>query len=100
MDILFLCSQNANHSKTAEDYFKERFNTASASLFNDTPVTKAHLEWADTIAVIEEHQRSELAIRFPDTYLQKRILNMDIPDIFRRDQPELLEILKERSDLF
>tara|TARA_Y100000310_G_scaffold289971_1_gene316797 strand:- start:3353 stop:3655 length:303 start_codon:yes stop_codon:yes gene_type:complete len=94
MNILFICNQNENRSKTAEKLFKGRFNTKSAGLYNENPVTKQQLQWADKIIVMEDHQRTELSKRFPKEYMQKQILSINIPDIYHFDQPELKEILK------
>ena len=96
MNILFICNQNENRSKTAEKLFKDRFKTKSAGLYNQKPVTQKQIEWADTIIVMESDQRSEIAKRFPNLYMQKRILSLDIPDIYHFDQPELKSILNSK----
>lgn len=101
MNILFSCNQNENRSKTAEKLFKDRFKTKSAGLYNLKPVTRKQLQWANTIIVMEEHQRHEIAMRFPDVYMQKRILSMDIPDIYHYNQLELIDVLKSKiNELF
>jgi len=96
MKILFVCNQNENRSKTAEIIFSEKYHTKSAGLYNEKPVTEQQLSWADVVIVMEDHQRSEIARRFPKQYLQKRILSLDIPDVYRYNQPELIEALKSR----
>jgi predicted protein tyrosine phosphatase len=45
MNVLFVCNQNKNRSKTAEELFKYGFNTKSAGLFNQNPVSKKELNW-------------------------------------------------------
>lgn len=101
MKILFVCNQNENRSKTAKKVFKNRFKTKSAGLHNARPVTKKKLLWADAVVVMEDVQRSEIAKRFPDIYMQKRILCLNVPDIYHCDQPELIEILKSKiNELF
>jgi predicted protein tyrosine phosphatase len=67
-------------------------------LYNEQPVTGAQLEWADVVVVMEDVQRSELAKRFPKQYLQKRILSLDVPDVFKHNQPELVEMLKAKVE--
>ncbi len=94
MKVLFICNQNQNRSKTAEEVFREQFNTLSAGLYNQKPVTEKQLQWADVVVVMEEEQRHEVAKRFPELYLQKRILCLDIPDIYHYNDPPLIEILK------
>jgi len=45
---------------------------------------------------MEDEQRSEIAKRFPDVYMQKHILSLGIPDIYYYKQPELVSILKSK----
>ena len=96
MKVLFICNQNQNRSKTAEDIFKERFQTKSAGIYNGKPVTEKQLSWADLVVVMEDIQRSEIAKRFPEKYMQKRVLSLNIPDIYHYNQPELIDLLKSK----
>jgi len=101
MKLLFVCNQNENRSKTAEKLFKNKYKTKSAGLYNEKSVTEKEISWADVIVVMEEHQRSELAKRFPKLYMEKRILSLNIPDIYYYKQPKLVNVLKSRvSGLF
>ena len=96
MKVLFICNQNLNRSKTAEELFKDRFETKSAGLYNEKPVTEKQLSWADVVVVMEDIQREEVAMRFPKQYMQKRILSFNIPDVYHYNQPELVNLLKSR----
>ena len=96
MKILFICNQNENRSKTAEKLFKKNFETKSAGLFNESPVTSSELEWADTIIVMEDKQRSKIAKRFPKEYMKKKILSLNVPDVYSYNQPELVKILESK----
>lgn len=98
MKVLFICNQNQNRSKTAEELFKDRFETRSAGIYNEKPVTEKQISWADVVIVMEEAHRREIAKRFPKQYMQKRIISFDIPDIYHYNQPQLVEILKERVE--
>ncbi|MBD3249761.1 phosphotyrosine protein phosphatase [Candidatus Woesearchaeota archaeon] len=98
MNVLFICNQNENRSKTAELIFKDRFKTKSAGLFNVKPVSSKDIGWTDKVVVMEDRQRSEIGKRFPREYMQKQILSLDIPDIYRFNQPELVEILKNKME--
>ncbi|MFA5141776.1 MAG: phosphotyrosine protein phosphatase [Candidatus Woesearchaeota archaeon] len=101
MKVLFICNQNKHRSKTAEVIFKDRFNTRSAGLFNEKPIQEADMSWADTIAVMEDFQRTELSNRFPKQYLNKKIISLNISDEFSYMQPELISLLKKRmNELF
>src|SRR3989344_429077 len=96
MNALFICNQNKNRSKTAELLFQGRFNVKSAGLHGGKIITKKELGWADIVFVMEEEQRHELAKRFPTEYLRKRILNLDIPDIYTFNQPTLAKLLQHK----
>jgi predicted protein tyrosine phosphatase len=90
---LFVCNQGENRSKTAAKLFNGKF----ASLYNlKNILTKEILEKTDIIYVFEEEQREEIAKRFPLQYMKKKIINLDVPDIYRYNQPELITILKKK----
>ncbi len=96
MNVLFICNQNQNRSKTAEEIFKGRFNTKSSGLFTSNLVSEKELFWADVVVVMEDAQRIEIAKRFPEQCLLKRIVCLGIPDIFRYNQPELVGMLESK----
>ena len=96
MRVLFVCNQNQNRSKTAEMLFKDKFETRSAGLYNEKPVTREQLDWADTVVVMDDGQRSEIGKRFPESYIKKRIISLDIPDIYSYNQSDLRDILKRK----
>ena len=96
MKVLFICNQNQHRSKTAEEIFRNKFETKSAGLFNKKPVTEKEISWADLVVVMEDFQRSEIAKRFPKQYMQKRILSLNIPDMYGYNQPELVNLLEDR----
>ena len=96
MNALFVCNQNQNRSKTAEKLFKDRFQTKSAGLFNEKPLNEKQISWADTVFVMENKQRTEIAKRFPKQYMQKRIISLNIPDVYHFNQPELQKVLKAK----
>jgi len=101
MKVLFVCNQNENRSKTARELFKDRFETKSAGLYSQKSVTEKELSWADVVVVMENEQRKEIGDRFPEQYLQKKIICFDIPDVYHFNQPELVEILNARvNELF
>jgi predicted protein tyrosine phosphatase len=101
MKVLFVCNQNQNRSKTAEELFKQEFETKSAGLYNEKPITKKQISWADTVVVMEDEQRIELVKRFPELCLKKRILSLGISDAYHYNQPELIYELKQKaSELF
>lgn len=100
MKALFICSHSQNRSKTAEEIFKDKFETKSMGLYNENPVSEKELSWADVVFVMEDAHRKEIAKRFPGLYMEKRILSLNIPDIYYYNQPELVEILRQKVDKF
>ncbi|MBR9683679.1 phosphotyrosine protein phosphatase [Candidatus Woesearchaeota archaeon] len=98
MNVLFVCNQNQNRSKTAEGLFSDQFNTKSAGLYNQKPITEKQLSWAEVVIVMEEEQRKEIARRFPKLYLQKRVLSLDIPDIYHFGDSQLIEMLRSKVE--
>ncbi len=97
MKVLFVCNQGLHRSKTAELLFKDEFETRSAALFNEERMVKAKdIEWADLVVVMDDAQRKELSVRFPKLYLKKRILSLDIPDVYSFNQPQLKQLLKSK----
>lgn len=100
MKVLFICNQNQHRSKTAEDIFKDKFDTKSAGLFNEKPLTEEELSWADVVACMEDFQRQEIAKRFPKQYLQKKIIALNIPDMFQYGQKELIDLLNHQLNLY
>jgi len=97
MKVLFICNQNQNRSITAENLFKGVYTTRSAGLYNQEPVTKEELSWADLVIVMEDEQREEIAHRFPKQYLQKKIISWNVPDIYKKEDPSLIKALEQKA---
>jgi len=101
MKALFVCNQNKNRSKTAEEIFKDRFETKSAGLYTldvKNLLTEDSLEWADVVFVMDDEQRSEIAKRFPKQYMKKRILSLNIDDIYAYNNPLLINLLEKKME--
>jgi predicted protein tyrosine phosphatase len=99
--LLFICNQNQNRSKTAEDLFKAKYVVNSAGFYCDDTtetkiVTREMMQWADVIFVFERMHIEEIRKRFPGEYLSKIIVNLDIPDVYRYGNPELRVILMKK----
>ena len=95
--ILFVCNQGENRSKTAKELFSKKYETKSAGIYaieEENMLTKELLEWADIIIVMEESHRRWISHEFPKQYMMKKILCLDIPDIYQYNQPELIDVLK------
>ena len=91
MNKLFVCNQGKYRSRTAVELFRGKF----AGLFSDeNKLNKEDLEWADIVYVFEERHRSEINKLFPKEYLKKKILNLDIPDVYGFMDEELVGVLR------
>ena len=94
MKLLFICNFNQNRSVTAEHLFKDKYETKSAGVISGTPITKHALEWADKVFVMEEPQKLYILKNFPA--YEDKIINLNIPNNFFRDQEDLKKLLQEK----
>ena len=99
MNLLFICSLNKQRSPTAEDLFKDSkkhtVKSAGTSLFAKKRVKVEEIEWADKIFVMEESHKKYIEKKFP--YIrEKEIIILDVPDVYYRDNPWLVAILREK----
>ena len=104
MNILFVCSVNKIRSKTAEDYFsevsKDNFLSAGTNIKTclkegTNPLEKWMLEWADVIHVMEKKHKEEI-VKSIGTNFNKKINILNIKDVYKYYQKELIDILKEK----
>jgi len=102
--LLFICSQNRLRSPTAELLFSMEpgLETQSAGISNEAenPVTPETLEWADLIFVMEQVHKRKLTRRFARHLKDKRVICLDIPDIYAYMDPELIKLLLDRVSPF
>lgn len=98
MHLLFVCTANMQRSPTAEEIFKDKYETKSAGVHPNArvPLTAAALNWADIVFVMEDWQKAIIGEHFPKEYLQKKIIVLDISDTYNYMDPELIELLKEK----
>jgi predicted protein tyrosine phosphatase len=96
--ILFVCSANYDRSPTAEVAFKNveglEVKSAGASPWAVHPVNEELINWADEIYVMEHKHKDALAAMMPSC--EQKIVVLDIPDDYRRGDPELVELLKKK----
>jgi predicted protein tyrosine phosphatase len=98
--LLFVCSENRLRSPTAEAVFSayDGVEAIGAGTNSDaeTPVTGDLIEWADVILVMEKSHRNKIATKYKELLRDKRLVVLDIPDIYECMQPELVQLLKKR----
>lgn len=98
MNFLFVCTFNKFRSLTAEKIFKNHpyHNVRSVGTSHKArrTVNKGDTNWADTIFVMEQEHKAMLEERFPTQISNKKLIVLDIPDIYPFMDDELIEILK------
>lgn len=98
--ILFICGKARKRSPTAAAVASgfPGVTTDFAGLSNDADdrLSAEHIEWADTIAVMERAQLSRLKRQFGLLTKDKRIICLDIPDRYDFMQPELVALLSRK----
>ena len=96
--ILFVCTVNRMRSLTAEHIFKHdrRFEVKSAGtdISATRQINRELLDWAQYIVVMENHHRNTIRKKFPDIYKKKKIICLNIPDVFPYMDGELIALLK------
>ena len=70
--------------------------SAGTSAEAECPVSADLLEWADRVFVMETTQRRYLNAHFASVLKDKKIVCLDIPDIYRYMQPELVVTLRAK----
>ena len=100
MNLLFICSENKLRSPTAEEVFCQYkgINAIGAGTNKDAPTTVSGdlIEWADIIFVMEKSHRKKVASKFYSLLKDKKLVCLDIPDIYDRMEPALVELLKSK----
>jgi len=97
MKVLFVCTGNMDRSPTAESLLrgKEGFEVKSAGTWIHARkrVSRSLIEWADLIFVMEGHHKDVILSICPEA--ERKVIVLDIPDVYVRNDPELIEILKK-----
>jgi predicted protein tyrosine phosphatase len=98
---LFICQQNRKRSATAERVFAKdpTLDVRSAGTATDAlvQVNRRMIEWADVIFVMDDGQRRDLGRMFPGDEAVDRAICLDIPDLYPFLDPELVTLLRERT---
>ena len=96
--LLFVCSKNRWRSLTAETIFKNNsnFEVKSAGTENSARIriNANHINWADIVFVMEKKHSERLRNKFPNEMTNKEIVILEIQDIYKYMDPELIEELQ------
>jgi len=99
---LFVCAANRNRSPTAADVFRRlaaqaggtvEVSSAGLSPYSERPLTKELADQADLIFVMEDYMARVLESHYGQD--PAKIVCLDIPDIYYRDDPLLVHVLNE-----
>lgn len=101
LNVLFICHSGQIRSQTAKDLFADKFNTKALGVYYhpnyDTinPKLEKLLFWADKVFVMKEWMIKDIIEKYFKKYVDK-VECLDIGDYYHRDQPLLINILKEK----
>lgn len=75
---------------------KEDFDVKSAGtwMYARKRVSKALIEWADIIFVMENYHKDAILSISPEA--KEKVIVLNIPDMYRRNDPRLVEILRKK----
>ena len=62
----------------------------------ETTISGDLIEWADFIFVMEKSHRNKVSKKFKEQLMGKKLVCLDIPDVYDRMDPELIKILENK----
>jgi len=99
--VLFVCNQNRVRSLTAEWVYRRRpdleVQSAGIAEHSPVPLTEELLNWAEEVFVFSKEQRKIIERRFPGCFNGKRVVNLQLPDVFHYKSPELVTELSRKA---
>lgn len=104
--ILFICSANRDRSKTAEEFFSEKYsmscnfksagtNRKLCEQINSNFIEEDMLEWADFIFLMERKHKNKVNQYFGGRFNNKMTI-LNIKDHYRYYKPDLITVLEEK----
>jgi predicted protein tyrosine phosphatase len=102
--VLFVCSANRLRSPTAELLFSSwpGLEVSSAGVDPEAVrrIDETMVAEADIIFCMERRHRDKLRRRFRAAVGARPVIVLGIPDEYERNQPELIELLREKVEPF
>ena len=102
MNLLFVCSRNQWRSPTAEWLYANdpRCDVRSGGTSKRArhTVSIRDIRWADKVVAMETKHKSRLKATFRQELAYTQIHVLDIPDNYRYQDPELIELLQASID--
>ena len=99
--VLTVCSANMLRSPTiahvlSADPFNFNTRSAGTAAFALIPVTEDLLIWADEVVCADTEHALWVRNKMMEYDLDKRIIDLKIPDIYEYRNPKLIELIVER----
>ncbi len=95
LKLLFVCSMNQWRSPTAERIYRGRpwIDARSRGISPNARrmVTVEDLKWAGIVFVMEDKHKHRLHSEYPGELQHKELYVLDIPDIYKTMDPELID---------
>jgi len=95
LKVLFVCSRNRWRSPTAERIYRgrPRIDARSRGISPNarSMVTSEDLNWADIVFVMEDKHKHRLHSEYPAELHDKEVHVLDIPDVYKYMDPELID---------
>lgn len=93
-----MCFGNLHRGPTAERLLHEvddlEVKSAGTHPLSPVIISRELLEWADVIFAMGELEKSAVFQVYPQA--ETKIILLDIPDIYRRDEPALVSRLRDK----
>lgn len=103
INVLFVCSKNKWRSPTGEVVFRKdnglSVRSAGTSRNARKRISISDIRWADLILVMEEKHKSRTKADFRNETKNKRLYVLDIPDEYRFMDPDLVDIIRQKSEI-
>ena len=98
MNILFVCNKNLSRSPTAEMIYKDHagLNVKSAGTEPSAgiEITATLVNWSDVVFAMETKHKESLLKSFPNETEHKQIIVLDIPDVYKSMDGELIDKIR------
>ena len=99
--VLFVCSAGILRSATAARMYAHKYNTRACGSehYALIPISDNLVTWADEIVFVNEENYGNVEHRYDFTsFSNKRIMILDIPDMYEHMHPELIKAFKEQYE--
>lgn len=101
LKVLFICHSAQNRSPTASKMYSNLFDTEAMGLYKNAQFDlydelETKLKWCDRAFVMEEELETVIRRHFPNLAIEKKITNLDIPDIYEINEPALKLKIEEK----